>query len=154
MSCSLKNPHKTCSEVHIATLPNVSLNNNIEHTNTNQSTTCRSSFFYQSMAVTQYSQAIHSHCRFRTVSCVFYLSICMSFQETPCLELEFDYFSSPVKFPDMTTVEDHANWIISREMGYNYCQSGQVSSLAKAYLNYPVPHICQWLLCSVSLFTC
>uniref|UniRef100_A0A8C2C399 Phosphatidylinositol 4,5-bisphosphate 3-kinase catalytic subunit alpha isoform n=1 Tax=Cyprinus carpio TaxID=7962 RepID=A0A8C2C399_CYPCA len=48
-------------------------------------------------------------------------------KETPCLELEFDHFSSPVKFPDMATIEDHANWIISREMGYNYCQSGQVS---------------------------
>lgn len=47
-------------------------------------------------------------------------------QETPCLELEFDYFSSPVKFPDMTTVEGHANWTISRELGFNYCQSGQV----------------------------
>uniref|UniRef100_A0A8C2C168 Phosphatidylinositol 4,5-bisphosphate 3-kinase catalytic subunit alpha isoform n=1 Tax=Cyprinus carpio TaxID=7962 RepID=A0A8C2C168_CYPCA len=46
-------------------------------------------------------------------------------KETPCLELEFDHFSSPVKFPDMATIEDHANWIISREMGYNYCQSGQ-----------------------------
>ncbi|XP_063057894.1 phosphatidylinositol 4,5-bisphosphate 3-kinase catalytic subunit alpha isoform isoform X1 [Engraulis encrasicolus] len=52
-------------------------------------------------------------------------------KETPCLELEFDYFSSPVKFPDMTTVEDHANWIISREMGYNYCQTGQSSRLAR-----------------------
>lgn len=81
-------------------------------------------------------------------------TICMYSQETPCLELEFDYFSSPVKFPDMATVEDHANWIISREMGYNYCQSGQVSSLAKAYLHYPIIHICQWTLCSGSLFTC
>uniref|UniRef100_A0A674ER79 Phosphatidylinositol 4,5-bisphosphate 3-kinase catalytic subunit alpha isoform n=1 Tax=Salmo trutta TaxID=8032 RepID=A0A674ER79_SALTR len=44
-------------------------------------------------------------------------------KETPCLELEFDYFSSPVKFPDMTTVEGHANWTISRELGFNYCQS-------------------------------
>uniref|UniRef100_A0A671S5C7 Phosphatidylinositol 4,5-bisphosphate 3-kinase catalytic subunit alpha isoform n=1 Tax=Sinocyclocheilus anshuiensis TaxID=1608454 RepID=A0A671S5C7_9TELE len=52
-------------------------------------------------------------------------------KETPCLELEFDYFSSPVKFPDMATIEDHANWIISREMGYNYCQSGQSSRLAR-----------------------
>lgn len=109
--------------------------------------------FCESMTMTQYSEAVHILCRFRTVSSVFYLFICMSFQETPCLELEFDYFSSPVKFPDMTTVEDHANWIISREMGYNYCQPGQVSSLAKAYLNYPVIHICQWPLCSVSLFT-
>ncbi|KTF84054.1 hypothetical protein cypCar_00021268 [Cyprinus carpio] len=52
-------------------------------------------------------------------------------KETPCLELEFDHFSSPVKFPDMATIEDHANWIISREMGYNYCQSGQSSRLAR-----------------------
>uniref|UniRef100_A0A665TGR3 Phosphatidylinositol 3-kinase catalytic subunit type 3 n=1 Tax=Echeneis naucrates TaxID=173247 RepID=A0A665TGR3_ECHNA len=37
-------------------------------------------------------------------------------KETPCLELEFDHFSCPVKFPDMTTIEDHANWNISREL--------------------------------------
>uniref|UniRef100_W5KR52 Phosphatidylinositol 4,5-bisphosphate 3-kinase catalytic subunit alpha isoform n=1 Tax=Astyanax mexicanus TaxID=7994 RepID=W5KR52_ASTMX len=55
-------------------------------------------------------------------------------KETPCLELEFDYFSSPVKFPDMATIEDHANWIISREMGYNYCQSGQSSRLARDHI--------------------
>lgn len=47
-------------------------------------------------------------------------------QETPCLELEFDYFNYPVKFPDMTTVEENANWTISRELGFNYYQSGQV----------------------------
>uniref|UniRef100_A0A8B9J8N6 phosphatidylinositol-4,5-bisphosphate 3-kinase n=1 Tax=Astyanax mexicanus TaxID=7994 RepID=A0A8B9J8N6_ASTMX len=61
------------------------------------------------------------------------LTICAD-QETPCLELEFDYFSSPVKFPDMATIEDHANWIISREMGYNYCQSGQSSRLARDHI--------------------
>lgn len=47
-------------------------------------------------------------------------------QETPCLELEFDHFSSSVKYPDMNAVEDHANWTISREMGFNYTLSGQV----------------------------
>lgn len=47
-------------------------------------------------------------------------------QETPCLELEFDHFSSSVKYPDMNAVEDHANWAISREMGLNYTLSGQV----------------------------
>ncbi len=47
-------------------------------------------------------------------------------QETPCLELEFDHFSSPVKYPDMNAVEDHANWTISRELGFNYNLSGQV----------------------------
>lgn len=47
-------------------------------------------------------------------------------QETPCLEMEFDHFSSSVKYPDMNAVEDHANWTISREMGLNYSLSGQV----------------------------
>lgn len=47
-------------------------------------------------------------------------------QETPCLELEFDHFSCPVKYPDMTTIEDHANWNISRELGFNYCHTGLV----------------------------
>ncbi|CAI9597612.1 unnamed protein product, partial [Staurois parvus] len=45
-------------------------------------------------------------------------------KETPCLELEFDCFSSPVKFPDMPTIEDHANKVLEREMGYNYSHSG------------------------------
>uniref|UniRef100_A0A3P8PFU7 Phosphatidylinositol 4,5-bisphosphate 3-kinase catalytic subunit alpha isoform n=1 Tax=Astatotilapia calliptera TaxID=8154 RepID=A0A3P8PFU7_ASTCA len=47
-------------------------------------------------------------------------------KETPCLELEFDHYSSPVKFPDMSTIEDHANWNISRELGFNYCHTGLV----------------------------
>uniref|UniRef100_A0A8C8GB76 Phosphatidylinositol-4,5-bisphosphate 3-kinase catalytic subunit alpha n=1 Tax=Oncorhynchus tshawytscha TaxID=74940 RepID=A0A8C8GB76_ONCTS len=51
--------------------------------------------------------------------------------ETPCLELEFDYFNYPVKFPDMTTVEEHANWTISRELGFNYYQSGQSKRVAR-----------------------
>ncbi|OCT80750.1 hypothetical protein XELAEV_18027564mg [Xenopus laevis] len=45
-------------------------------------------------------------------------------KETPCLELEFDCFSSPVKFPDMTAIEDHANKVLERELGYNYSHSG------------------------------
>lgn len=49
-------------------------------------------------------------------------------QETPCLELEFDHFSSSVKYPDMNAVEDHANWTISRELGFNYTLSGQVTT--------------------------
>ncbi|MGH0154604.1 UNVERIFIED_CONTAM: hypothetical protein FKN15_031362 [Acipenser sinensis] len=52
-------------------------------------------------------------------------------KETPCLELEFDYFSSPVKFPDMSTIEDHANWTISRELGFNYCPTGLSNRLAR-----------------------
>uniref|UniRef100_A0A667Z5W5 phosphatidylinositol-4,5-bisphosphate 3-kinase n=1 Tax=Myripristis murdjan TaxID=586833 RepID=A0A667Z5W5_9TELE len=52
-------------------------------------------------------------------------------KETPCLELEFDHFSSPVKFPDMTTIEEHANWNISRELGFNYCHSGLSNRLAR-----------------------
>lgn len=50
----------------------------------------------------------------------------LNIQETPCLELEFDHYSSPVKFPDMSTIEDHANWNISRELGFNYCHTGLV----------------------------
>uniref|UniRef100_A0A8C2WY78 Phosphatidylinositol-4,5-bisphosphate 3-kinase catalytic subunit alpha n=1 Tax=Cyclopterus lumpus TaxID=8103 RepID=A0A8C2WY78_CYCLU len=30
-------------------------------------------------------------------------------KETPCLELEFDHFSCPVKYPEMTIIEDHSN---------------------------------------------
>lgn len=42
------------------------------------------------------------------------------------MELEFDWFSSPVKFPDMSVIEEHANWIISREQGFNYNHAGLV----------------------------
>ncbi|XP_061539060.1 phosphatidylinositol 4,5-bisphosphate 3-kinase catalytic subunit alpha isoform-like isoform X2 [Phycodurus eques] len=52
-------------------------------------------------------------------------------KETPCLELEFDHFSSPVKYPDMNAVEDHANWTISRELGFNYNLSGQSNRVAR-----------------------
>ncbi|XP_006787079.1 phosphatidylinositol 4,5-bisphosphate 3-kinase catalytic subunit alpha isoform-like [Neolamprologus brichardi] len=52
-------------------------------------------------------------------------------KETPCLELEFDHYSSPVKFPDMSTIEDHANWNISRELGFNYCHTGLSNRLAR-----------------------
>ncbi len=64
-----------------------------------------------------------------TVTTLNDLSFCNNFknmQETPCLELEFDHFSCPVKFPDMTVIEDHANWNISRELGFNYCHTGLV----------------------------
>ncbi|EMP38400.1 Phosphatidylinositol-4,5-bisphosphate 3-kinase catalytic subunit alpha isoform [Chelonia mydas] len=52
-------------------------------------------------------------------------------KETPCLELEFDWFSSPVKFPDMTVTEEHANWTISRELGFNYSHAGLMYCLVK-----------------------
>uniref|UniRef100_A0A7N5ZT03 phosphatidylinositol-4,5-bisphosphate 3-kinase n=1 Tax=Anabas testudineus TaxID=64144 RepID=A0A7N5ZT03_ANATE len=52
-------------------------------------------------------------------------------KETPCLELEFDHFSSPVKYPDMNAVEDHSNWTISRELGFNYNLSGQSNRVAR-----------------------
>ncbi|KAF0041805.1 hypothetical protein F2P81_005337 [Scophthalmus maximus] len=52
-------------------------------------------------------------------------------KETPCLELEFDHFSSQVKYPEMNAVEDHANWIISRELGFNYNLSGQSNRVAR-----------------------
>ncbi|KAK1897061.1 Phosphatidylinositol 45-bisphosphate 3-kinase catalytic subunit alpha isoform [Dissostichus eleginoides] len=52
-------------------------------------------------------------------------------KETPCLELEFDHFSSLVKYPEMNAVEDHANWTISRELGFNYNLSGQSNRSAR-----------------------
>ncbi|XP_034559389.1 phosphatidylinositol 4,5-bisphosphate 3-kinase catalytic subunit alpha isoform isoform X2 [Notolabrus celidotus] len=52
-------------------------------------------------------------------------------KETPCLELEFDHFSCPVKYPDMTIIEDHANWNISRELGFSYCHTGLSNRLAR-----------------------
>uniref|UniRef100_A0A8C7V0H6 phosphatidylinositol-4,5-bisphosphate 3-kinase n=1 Tax=Oncorhynchus mykiss TaxID=8022 RepID=A0A8C7V0H6_ONCMY len=52
-------------------------------------------------------------------------------EETPCLELEFDHFSNPVKFPDMPAIEEHANCNISRELGFNYCHTGLSNRLAR-----------------------
>lgn len=37
------------------------------------------------------------------------------------MELEFSWFSQTVVFPDEQQIEEHANWTISRELGYNYC---------------------------------
>uniref|UniRef100_A0A674NYU2 phosphatidylinositol-4,5-bisphosphate 3-kinase n=1 Tax=Takifugu rubripes TaxID=31033 RepID=A0A674NYU2_TAKRU len=42
-------------------------------------------------------------------------------KETPCVELEFSWFNQTVVFPDEQQIEEHANWTISRELGYNYC---------------------------------
>lgn len=74
-----------------------------------------------------------------TLACdVKFVSMCVV-QETPCLELEFDHFSSSVKYPDMNAVEDHANWTISREMGFNYTLSGQVTAgLPPVFEPFPV----------------
>ncbi|XP_056895472.1 phosphatidylinositol 4,5-bisphosphate 3-kinase catalytic subunit alpha isoform-like isoform X2 [Takifugu flavidus] len=55
-------------------------------------------------------------------------------KETPCLELEFDHFSSSVKYPDMNAVEDHASWTISREVGLNYTLSGQSNRAARDHI--------------------
>ncbi|CAL8396406.1 unnamed protein product [Boreogadus saida] len=52
-------------------------------------------------------------------------------KETPCLELEFDHFSCLVKYPEMSSVEEHANWSVSREMGFSYNLSGQSSRMAR-----------------------
>ncbi|XP_061618955.1 phosphatidylinositol 4,5-bisphosphate 3-kinase catalytic subunit alpha isoform isoform X5 [Phyllopteryx taeniolatus] len=41
-------------------------------------------------------------------------------KESPCVELEFSWFNQPVVFPDEQQIEEHANWIISRELGFNY----------------------------------
>ncbi|KAG7254334.1 hypothetical protein CRUP_006970, partial [Coryphaenoides rupestris] len=46
-------------------------------------------------------------------------------------KLEFDHFSSMVKYPDMSSVEEHANWSISREMGFSYNLSGQSNRMAR-----------------------
>ncbi|MBN3312706.1 PK3CA kinase, partial [Atractosteus spatula] len=51
-------------------------------------------------------------------------------QETPCVELEFPWFSHAVRFPDEQQVEEHANWTISRELGYNCCLLGMSNRLA------------------------
>lgn len=37
------------------------------------------------------------------------------------MELEFSWFNQMVVFPDEQQIEEHANWTISRELGYNYC---------------------------------
>lgn len=37
------------------------------------------------------------------------------------MELEFSWFNQTVLFPDEQQIEEHANWTISRELGYNYC---------------------------------
>ncbi|KAM6909112.1 phosphatidylinositol 4,5-bisphosphate 3-kinase catalytic subunit alpha isoform [Xenentodon cancila] len=50
-------------------------------------------------------------------------------KETPCVELEFSWFNQTVVFPDEQQIEEHANWNISRELGYNYCH-GLSSRLA------------------------
>ncbi|KAI7793942.1 hypothetical protein IRJ41_011090 [Triplophysa rosa] len=42
-------------------------------------------------------------------------------KETPCVELEFPWFNQTVVFPEEQQIEEHANWIISRELGYSYC---------------------------------
>uniref|UniRef100_A0A5F8GEL2 Phosphatidylinositol 4,5-bisphosphate 3-kinase catalytic subunit alpha isoform n=1 Tax=Monodelphis domestica TaxID=13616 RepID=A0A5F8GEL2_MONDO len=52
-------------------------------------------------------------------------------KETPCLELEFDWFSNPVKFPDMAVIEEHANWTVSRELGFNYSHAGLSNRIAR-----------------------
>ncbi|MEJ1277422.1 phosphatidylinositol-45-bisphosphate 3-kinase catalytic subunit alpha [Cricetulus griseus] len=52
-------------------------------------------------------------------------------EETPCLELEFDWFSSVVKFPDMSVIEEHANWSVSREAGFSYSHTGLMYCLVK-----------------------
>eukprot|EP00069_Balaena_mysticetus_P011794 bmy_07263T0 len=52
-------------------------------------------------------------------------------KETPCLELEFDWFSSVVKFPDMSVIEEHANWSVSREAGFSYSHAGLSNRLAR-----------------------
>lgn len=46
------------------------------------------------------------------------------------MELEFSWFNQIVVFPDEQQIEEHANWTISRELGYNYCH-GLVTTTLK-----------------------
>ncbi|XP_042327271.1 phosphatidylinositol 4,5-bisphosphate 3-kinase catalytic subunit alpha isoform-like isoform X1 [Sceloporus undulatus] len=52
-------------------------------------------------------------------------------KETPCLELEFTWFSHTVKFADPAEIEEHANRAMSRELGLNYCMVGLSNRLAR-----------------------
>ncbi|XP_074797271.1 phosphatidylinositol 4,5-bisphosphate 3-kinase catalytic subunit alpha isoform-like isoform X2 [Natator depressus] len=52
-------------------------------------------------------------------------------KETPCLELEFTWFSHAVKFADEAQIEDHANRSMSRELGLNCCLTGLSNRLAR-----------------------
>lgn len=45
--------------------------------------------------------------------------------------MEFDWFSSVVKFPDMSVIEEHANWSVSREAGFSYAHAGLSNRLAR-----------------------
>lgn len=46
--------------------------------------------------------------------------------------MEFDWFSSSVvKFPDMSVIEEHANWSVSREAGFSYSHGGLVRQITK-----------------------
>lgn len=49
------------------------------------------------------------------------------------MELEFSWFNQIVVFPDEQQIEEHANWTISRELGYNYCH-GLVTTTLKTPL--------------------
>ena len=77
----------------------------------------------------------------------------MNTQETPCLELEFDHFSCPVKFPDMASIEEHANWNISRELGYNYCHTSLVRESQDWVVKLHIRFVCVFGLC-VCVFVC
>lgn len=57
-------------------------------------------------------------------------------QETPCVELEFSWFSQTVVFPDEQQIEEHANWTISRELGYNYCYTVVLHCAHTPYCSY------------------
>lgn len=65
------------------------------------------------------------------------------------MELEFDHFSSPVKYPDMNAVEDHANWTISRELGFNFNLSGQVIKYSFLFHINQYTHSLVWICVEV-----
>lgn len=54
------------------------------------------------------------------------------------MELEFSWFNQTVVFPDEQQIEEHANWTISRELGYNYCH-GLVTHLRHTAFTAPGP---------------
>lgn len=61
------------------------------------------------------------------------------------MELEFSWFSQIVVFPDEQQIEEHANWTISRELGYNYCHGLVTTTLKSPSLPPEVWCVCEIL---------
>lgn len=61
------------------------------------------------------------------------------------MELEFSWFNQIVVFPDEQQIEEHANWTISRELGYNYCHGLVTTTLKTPSLPPEVWCVCEIL---------